>query len=174
MHRQLRSSLGIGNSPMDVAGQSAAWPGNCSSHRAAKCQEDQHDIHLLHLTSQASKRDTLGLAVPGAWCQSRAFRGQRTVPHRRRWATAHGWAFQHTPARLQNVPSVPQQLPYGPSIRTVMRYLQPTLQASHVTGQQPREGTECWLIVARVLTTHSVFTSHLVPQVTLGKTTQIT
>lgn len=55
-----------------------------------------------------------------------------------------------------------------------MRYLQPTLQASHVTGQQPREGTECWLIVAGVLTTHSVFTSHLVPQVTLGKTTRIT
>lgn len=64
--RQLRASLGIGKSPMDVAGQSAAWLGNCSSHRAAKCQEDQHDIHLLHLTSQASKRDTLGLAVSPA------------------------------------------------------------------------------------------------------------
>lgn len=64
--RQLRASLGIGKSPMDVAGQSAAWPGNCSSHRAAKCQEDQHDIHLLHLMSQASKRDTLGLAVSPA------------------------------------------------------------------------------------------------------------
>lgn len=43
---------------MHVAGQSAAWPGNCSSHRAAKCQEDEHDIHGPHLTSQASKRDT--------------------------------------------------------------------------------------------------------------------
>lgn len=124
---------------MHVAGQSAAWLGNYSSHRAAKCQEDEHDIHGPHLSSQASKRDTRVSSAAGT-VPKQSLPRPATVPHRRRWATAHGLAFQHAPARPRNVLCVPQQLPHGPLIRTVMCYLQPTLRAFHVTGQQPRGG----------------------------------